>query len=228
MRKLLWVLLTFAGVCLGQSADDNFVVVGNPAQPVQWTHASSIQIAILRAGVNGTIWIPANYSGTDCNPISSCNPGSALVIDLRGGLFQTTPSISGGNGGGNPATAPLIVNGTSMAGFMPDPFCAFNLGGTLDILCDLSGLLVWNANGFNELIPLTDRPYTWTAAQIFPSVGIAPSVFSGIGSCNATFEGTQRAVTDSTTNTWGATITGGGANHVLAYCDGTNWTVAAK
>jgi len=39
----------------------------------------------------------------------------------------------------------------------------------------------------------------------------------------------QAAVTDSTTNTWGAAITtGGGSNHVLAYCDGTNWTVAAK
>jgi len=38
----------------------------------------------------------------------------------------------------------------------------------------------------------------------------------------------MEAVTDSTTNTWGGTITGGGADHVLAYCDGTNWTVAAK
>jgi hypothetical protein len=41
-------------------------------------------------------------------------------------------------------------------------------------------------------------------------------------------EGTIQAFTDSTTNTWGATITGGGANHVLGYYDGTNWTVLAK
>lgn len=41
-------------------------------------------------------------------------------------------------------------------------------------------------------------------------------------------EGMMVAVTDSTTATWGATITGGGANHVLAYYNGTNWTVAAK
>jgi hypothetical protein len=40
--------------------------------------------------------------------------------------------------------------------------------------------------------------------------------------------GTLIPVTDSTTNTWGATITGGGANKVLAYWNGTNWTVAAK
>lgn len=41
-------------------------------------------------------------------------------------------------------------------------------------------------------------------------------------------EGMLVAVTDSSTATWGATITGGGANHVLAYYNGTNWTVAGK
>ena len=41
-------------------------------------------------------------------------------------------------------------------------------------------------------------------------------------------EGMLVAITDSTTNTWGATITGGGAFHVLGYFNGTNWTVAAK
>lgn len=39
-------------------------------------------------------------------------------------------------------------------------------------------------------------------------------------------EGMLVAVTDSSTATWGATITGSGANHVLAYYNGTNWTVA--
>jgi hypothetical protein len=41
-------------------------------------------------------------------------------------------------------------------------------------------------------------------------------------------EGMMVAVTDSNVATWGTTIAGGGANHVLAYYDGTNWTVAAK
>jgi hypothetical protein len=41
-------------------------------------------------------------------------------------------------------------------------------------------------------------------------------------------EGMLVAITDSTTAVWGATITGGGANHVLAYFDGVSWTVAAK
>lgn len=41
-------------------------------------------------------------------------------------------------------------------------------------------------------------------------------------------EGRIQAFTNSTTNTWGATIAGGGANHVLGYYNGTNWTVIGK
>lgn len=52
--------------------------------------------------------------------------------------------------------------------------------------------------------------------------------FSGLPTCSSGTEGTTVAVKDSTTNTWGATITGSGSDHVQAYCDGTNWTVAAK
>lgn len=40
--------------------------------------------------------------------------------------------------------------------------------------------------------------------------------------------GMQATVTDSNTTTWGATIAGGGANTVLAFYNGTAWTVAAK
>jgi hypothetical protein len=52
--------------------------------------------------------------------------------------------------------------------------------------------------------------------------------FASLPACATGTEGSLMPVTNSTTATWGATITGGGANHVLAYCDGTNWTVAAS
>jgi hypothetical protein len=54
------------------------------------------------------------------------------------------------------------------------------------------------------------------------------NAFSTYTACGAGLEGSQASITDSTTSTWGATITGGGANHVMGYCDGTNWTVTAK
>lgn len=61
-----------------------------------------------------------------------------------------------------------------------------------------------------------------------PLVKLTAGTFSSLPACAAATEGTQAAVTDSTTIVWGATITGGGANHVLAYCDGTHWTVSGK
>lgn len=57
---------------------------------------------------------------------------------------------------------------------------------------------------------------------------IAKNAFSALPACTAALEGLMWPVTDSTTATWGATITGLGTNHVLAYCDGSSWTVAAK
>lgn len=43
----------------------------------------------------------------------------------------------------------------------------------------------------------------------------------------APVEGTLQSFTDSSTNTQGATITGGGSNHVIGYYNGTNWIVAS-
>jgi hypothetical protein len=56
------------------------------------------------------------------------------------------------------------------------------------------------------------------------SVRVSP--FSSLPASPA--EGMLAGVSDSNTNVWGATIAGGGSNHVLAYFDGTNWTVAGK
>ena len=60
------------------------------------------------------------------------------------------------------------------------------------------------------------------------SAQLGTNVFSALPACTSGVEGTWAPVTDSTTNTWGATITGGGTDHVLAYCDSAQWTVAAK
>lgn len=67
-----------------------------------------------------------------------------------------------------------------------------------------------------------------------PGLGVI-SAAAGVGHNAVTFanrpagvEGTIMAVTDSTTNVIGNTVTGGGANHVLAYYNGTNWVVLGK
>jgi hypothetical protein len=55
-----------------------------------------------------------------------------------------------------------------------------------------------------------------------------PVALASAPACSSTIEGSMQAISDSTTATWGATLTGGGSNHVMGYCDGTNWTVAGK
>lgn len=60
------------------------------------------------------------------------------------------------------------------------------------------------------------------------SATLKPVAFSSLTAASTTVEGAIACVSDSTTTTWGATITGGSSNVVLAFCDGTNWTVAGK
>lgn len=106
---LFWAMgIAASGQTAQNQASDDTVVVGNPAQPVQWEHRQSIAAAIKRAGPKGTVWIPPTYSGTDCNPIASCSPGTTIIIDLRNGgigaqVFSGVPS-------GTCATNAVAVN----------------------------------------------------------------------------------------------------------------------
>jgi hypothetical protein len=52
-----------------------------------------------------------------------------------------------------------------------------------------------------------------------------PLVFSKLPACAAGTEGSFASITNSNSATNGVVITGGGTNHVLGYCDGTNWKV---
>lgn len=57
---------------------------------------------------------------------------------------------------------------------------------------------------------------------------LVKTAFANLPTCASAFQGYYASVSDSTTNTWGATITGSGGDAVGAYCDGANWTVFAK
>lgn len=61
-----------------------------------------------------------------------------------------------------------------------------------------------------------------------PIVRIPPIAFGSIPICNSSTEGAMQSVNDSNTNTWGAAVTGGGSNHVMAYCDSVSWNVMGK
>ena len=52
--------------------------------------------------------------------------------------------------------------------------------------------------------------------------------YAALPVCNTSNEAMTSGVVDSTTDIFGAPIQGHGGYHVLAYCDGTAWTVAAE
>lgn len=58
------------------------------------------------------------------------------------------------------------------------------------------------------------------------NVPLTPVAFAALPASPS--EGMIAAVTDSNTATWGDTVAGGGANNVLAFYNGANWTVAGK
>jgi len=66
-----------------------------------------------------------------------------------------------------------------------------------------------------------------TLLDVAGQARVKPVAFSALPAASGALEGTVAAVTDSTTAVWGATITGGGANHVLAWCNGSAWKVIA-
>lgn len=97
----------------------------------------------------------------------------------------------------------------------PNAFYAARVGSIyIDSSNNLSPLWIkWSGTGNSG----------WAAAQ-----NTIVGNFASLPACGANTEGFLRAVNDSNTVTWGANVAGSSTSHVMAYCDGTNWTVAAK
>lgn len=93
----------------------------------------------------------------------------------------------------------------------------------------------WRA--FRLGVGLTIAAWMITLAVGFATAQIAPNqitvirtqsfAFASIPSALAV-KGALVTVTDSNTATWGANVAAGGSNNVLAFYNGSNWTVAGK
>lgn len=72
---------------------------------------------------------------------------------------------------------------------------------------------------FNLGQPLRNRaPIIYGGMQL-----ILPTTVAGLPTCNAAANGTLSNVTDATTPTYNAALTGGGAISVPVFCDGVSW-----
>lgn len=81
--------------------------------------------------------------------------------------------------------------------------------------------------------PSANRRYTTaqlaqisqSIAALNASINTNPTTFATLPAPSVLQTGNVRCVTDSTVNTWGATVAGGGTNTVLCWCNGSHWTV---
>lgn len=166
--------------------------------------------------------IYANVSGTQTNEAISG------VASTTGNGFEADGvaaiGIALGNGGvANGILAQAIANGAGVNS--PRLATAYFLGPSLE-----GGATAVNSYGVfvGDVVGATNNYSIKTGAGLVnfgDVVRTEPTVYSNLPTCNAGLEGGMRTITNSTVNTWGATIAGGGANHVLAYCNGTNWIV---
>jgi hypothetical protein len=155
----------------------------------------------------------------------------APVLDVENVIGGTgNISSSGGPGSDTGGVDAIYAQvGTNGAGVLQNVF-------TLDVdsaysdgagsITNAVGLFVNNQTAGQNNYAIETRKGKVSFGDV---VQIATSTYSFLPICNPAEEGTQHPVTDAPTSTIGATISAGsGSNHILAYCDGTNWTVMAK
>jgi len=180
-----------------------------------------------------------NGNGTVATPLSVAVPYTPAAPGALGGTISNTgqftelavgasvPALPGA--AGDVVAAGSIMSGGQAAPANPGDCIVSRPGANaigllyLGVGIEQSYIFATLDNGGYHVVLLNNNnrfSYNWMQPA-------TPDTYAHVVAAAGTPEGALAAITDSTTATWGATIAGGGAHHVLAYCDGTNWTVAA-
>lgn len=170
------------------------------------------QFAMISTGYDGKDTIPSVISNSVTVPATCPGSGTCSVSLAWTNVSGAVSYKLAGCGPLITITCPTIVP-TTTTGVTSNPLTinSFANSGLSFVPYTQSGVSGQTANA------------SWGLTQ-----ASVPRIFSTLAACSATLNGTTATVTDSTVNTWGTTITGGGANTVLAFCDGTTWTVYGK
>lgn len=192
-------------------------LVGNEIQ------AFSRYNQLLQSAVPGGILTAGRFAA-----FGIATNGNVEASRINGTLATPTTILSGDTfglyrfSGYNPsrATGAGFLLGASIAGVATENWANATSAGSK---------IVFNTtpNGTLSVAPTLTLEQDRTAT-FAGKAKIAVFAFAALETCGSSIEGAIAGVSDSSTATWGATITNGGSNHVLAYCNGTNWTVAGK
>lgn len=196
MRRILYLLLLAASISCAQTtpqnqagANNNWVIVGNPAQQFSPTQKGTIQDAINYAGVGGVVWIPPNYAGSE-DVSSLVNPNNVLIIDMRNGTFKTLPALTSPGGNVTPV-ATLVVGPTSTIQF-----------GTVQANTDsqTQPVSISNAGGAATIITaITFPPNSPFSATVSPNPCLGPAPSGVTCVFNTKYHPTSSTANDSAT-----------------------------
>lgn len=183
---------------------------------------------------NGLAWDASQYSKI-LNYTDMWIVGNGAAASYFA-LVQTYGSIYVANAGTNVyfenisfSIGVIVANANS---YIRIPVTSFPTNGTTGKKFALSTRSLISAAGSDasyipgDVAGTVDDTSAYVASQGYNLVTQYP-VSTYAGRPTAPPEGMFAIFTDSNTAAWGATIAGGGANRVLGYFNGTNWTVAA-
>jgi hypothetical protein len=181
-------------------------------------------------------------TGTTVYKLAKIVSGAAIkaaTTDTALRLYPVAASVTSNNvvyAAGITGNAPLVTRGEAVltadaGGISANDYVGASTTTAGDVMDLGAGPILINAS---KCIGQANQGAISGSATGTIDLGNCPVVpgalpFASLPACGATYEGISQGVTDANFGTWGATITGGSSsNHVLAYCDGTNWTVAGK
>lgn len=237
---------TVAGILLGANASTNFVICGfTGGKPCKSDLTSNGNNAALDSTGNA----PSTMGATefDFNKIVIKNPTASFangpeMVDSTGNSLSWQINSGGTYPSGNLQLTPNGGSVEQLFTFYLQPSVdQFYYGETgkstylysadkdIRFIANSSTGAVWLGNSSGQPTYFTNiLMHVGAKAAFTGQIVQTPVAFASAPACNSGNEGSIQAITDSTVNTWGSTIAGSGTNHVLGYCDGTNWTVMAK
>ena len=179
--------------------------------------SASSQVAAFGGGIGPGVRMS---STTNSGYFVGVGPSSVELFKLVAG----TPTLLGTIYSGTVSigdTIGITVNGTSLTALLNGTAVATATDSAFS--SGYPGIVSAGTPG--GIVNFTGGDLQYTSTQL---ITVSKGAYSILATCNSSTEGGMAAVTNSNTNTWGATVASGGTDHVLAYCDGSNWTVAAQ
>lgn len=178
----------------------SFMTAGNPI-PLMWTNGVNIQIDPNEMSTYVTVGSGIRASGT-----AQLLLGSASLWIVSHDNAQDEPIIRADS-------SDNITIGN-------DTLSASSEESDLKFAVQTGKVQHWSINGVDQM--------TLDATGLHMSLGpiqLKVVATASLPTCAAGNEGEEMGVNDANSTTFNAAVAGGGSNHVIAYCNGSGWTI---